>query len=781
MTVWIFLALPIVWFGIGASCYIISRRPRVRSSKDTQANVKHNELLSKQQISHNTQNTVDTVQTKLQSKSKRTLLLRRPPSSVANNVRVDLYLILGIVVGYSISSAWILLTKSPHNAGTARSVFVTPLLTTDECQAIQQQVSSHHSSSSSSSSAFSRESVAKFIPLKDINPTFLVTVDDTNETRTAAAANTSSSENSTTTTAWDWKTVLVQARLRPMVERIYGIPTTAGTRTLQKEPLPRLHIEWDHWWIVHYSSSTPSCSSSSLKESREWQLAEDPPGLLSPPSSSSSSVSYLHVRIVLSHGDEQETSGCSICCGDDWQFWNRGTKQPFGKDSCDTSTSLIESHAEVLATPSMKWPVGSGMIHSSHLERRFYSAPQTQQQQPEQDDGMNEDSMGCCRNGRIELVGSISLLLSKLDNHDENPSSPPTSFSGPPRPVGRQEALVTTTTQLRKYDVQWWSINTWASYFQNAHLRIEAWLVTRETTDDVVDDAIHTKDSSSRQTNDLNAKSPSRDNNNKKLDQQQRQLGELYQLLWNLVEALGDALIPHCIHMLVPEKDSLAFLQTLDREFFLLHQSQYDMKLDGTCDASNDMTCRSDHDTDTTRDHSCAPRPEDPVAWKPADLDHMFERIIQTFDHVKVWSCTLTATNQLKATQTSTRGSGTEDADGNKHYPLVGPWIITIDNFISPAEAQHLIDWGKQLGYERSQGVAQDLDHEELDRDGALSSVGVVSADRTSTNTWCEEGCHDDPVVVNVKNRLENLTGIPMDNAELIQLLQCTYGHFCVG
>jgi hypothetical protein len=92
-----------------------------------------------------------------------------------------------------------------------------------------------------------------------------------------------------------------------------------------------------------------------------------------------------------------------------------------------------------------------------------------------------------------------------------------------------------------------------------------------------------------------------------------------------------------------------------------------------------------------------------------------------------------------------------------------GPWVITMDDFVTAEECERLIAWGSQLGYERSEDVG------ELLFDGTYTSV--VSADRTSANTWCSDECLKDPLIDQLEERIFRLTGIPRNNSEYLQLL----------
>jgi prolyl 4-hydroxylase len=127
-------------------------------------------------------------------------------------------------------------------------------------------------------------------------------------------------------------------------------------------------------------------------------------------------------------------------------------------------------------------------------------------------------------------------------------------------------------------------------------------------------------------------------------------------------------------------------------------------------------------------------------AWKPGDLNKMFERIVADYLNVNIIS----------------HPSTIEAEDG--------PWVLTIDNFLSDEDCAHLIAWGHRLGYERSPND-----------DG--TDVNSVNEGRTSSHTWCEMQCHDDPKTMAILQRIEALTGISDLYSEDLQLLRYEPGQ----
>ena len=133
-------------------------------------------------------------------------------------------------------------------------------------------------------------------------------------------------------------------------------------------------------------------------------------------------------------------------------------------------------------------------------------------------------------------------------------------------------------------------------------------------------------------------------------------------------------------------------------------------------------------------------------AWKPGDLDKMFERIVATIPYVNIHS----------------RPSPVESEDG--------PWVITIDQFLSDEECERLIELGYAQGYERSADVGK------MNFDGTFEDS--VNDGRTSTNAWCEDDCFTDPKTQRVLQKIENLTGSPDKCSEHLQLLRYEPGQF---
>lgn len=153
-----------------------------------------------------------------------------------------------------------------------------------------------------------------------------------------------------------------------------------------------------------------------------------------------------------------------------------------------------------------------------------------------------------------------------------------------------------------------------------------------------------------------------------------------------------------------------------------------------------------------------------PDVWSTAgELEAMFTRVTsepyKSQYAVQILSCPTCAKT---ARTTSAKRQQKHNDDG-------GPWVITLDNFVTELEAARLIEMGAIEGYERSTDVG------DMNPDGTTGEV--VSKGRTSTNAWCSNDCIKDPVVQQVTTRIANLTHFPMNNSEDLQLLRYEPGQ----
>lgn len=139
--------------------------------------------------------------------------------------------------------------------------------------------------------------------------------------------------------------------------------------------------------------------------------------------------------------------------------------------------------------------------------------------------------------------------------------------------------------------------------------------------------------------------------------------------------------------------------------------------------------------------------------WEKGGLDAMFRRIVEEYgDDVTIMA------------------SPDAPLKTSKKEFAVPPWVITVDNVLTPEECDKLIELGGDIGYEKSKDVGA------KQFDGSYGSS--ESSGRTSYNAWCNEACYEDPVTQGIIKKMEKLTGIPDRNAEYLQLLKYDVGQF---
>mmetsp|Transcript_10336 Transcript_10336/g.15539 ORF Transcript_10336/g.15539 Transcript_10336/m.15539 type:complete len:504 (-) Transcript_10336:508-2019(-) len=154
----------------------------------------------------------------------------------------------------------------------------------------------------------------------------------------------------------------------------------------------------------------------------------------------------------------------------------------------------------------------------------------------------------------------------------------------------------------------------------------------------------------------------------------------------------------------------------------------------------------------------CPTDPNAVDAWEAGDLNKMFERIVDGEDSDKYNASVLSRPSYPP-------GTDEENADFQ-----IGPWVVTVDDFLTDIECDTMIELGGVEGYARSEDVGKEL------FDGSFDSV--QSSSRTSHNAWCTGPCYEDPIAKDVMAKIEKITGIPEPNSENLQLLRYHEGQF---
>ena len=154
----------------------------------------------------------------------------------------------------------------------------------------------------------------------------------------------------------------------------------------------------------------------------------------------------------------------------------------------------------------------------------------------------------------------------------------------------------------------------------------------------------------------------------------------------------------------------------------------------------------------------CPLDPNAPNAWGPGDLNKFLVNIT-----------TLPEMQKYEPSVIS-RPAFVDGDDEEKADYKIGPWVVTLDRFVTDEEADRLIELGADQGYKRSSDVG------ELNFDGSFEDD--VNDDRTSNNAWCQDECYIDPVSQQVIARIEEITNIGRNNSEDLQLLKYEVGEY---
>lgn len=160
-------------------------------------------------------------------------------------------------------------------------------------------------------------------------------------------------------------------------------------------------------------------------------------------------------------------------------------------------------------------------------------------------------------------------------------------------------------------------------------------------------------------------------------------------------------------------------------------------------------------------ENRCPLDPEAPIAWKPGDLNQFFVNITTLPELQRLDPHVLMRPDYVN-------GDTEETADYR-----IGPWVVTLDNFVTPEEADRLIELGAKEKYERSSDVG------EMKFDGTFE--GSVNDGRTSTNAWCQHDCYNDTLAQSVIGKITEITKIPENNSEYLQLLRYEVGQYYVS
>jgi ShK domain-like len=169
-------------------------------------------------------------------------------------------------------------------------------------------------------------------------------------------------------------------------------------------------------------------------------------------------------------------------------------------------------------------------------------------------------------------------------------------------------------------------------------------------------------------------------------------------------------------------------------------------------------------------------------AWnKRGDLHRMFQSLVSDPDYAQYSPKILSRPSQ----SSSRRSSGhMGEQDGNNG----GPWIVQLDDFLNDAEVDRFLHYHGVGARANNKKRAGRHTTSTLNTASTSSSLRITT---TSTNTQqsghiqltmnsaanrnCTRACAQDEIVWQVLNRLERLTGIPVNNTEPLQLHRSSF------
>ena len=113
--------------------------------------------------------------------------------------------------------------------------------------------------------------------------------------------------------------------------------------------------------------------------------------------------------------------------------------------------------------------------------------------------------------------------------------------------------------------------------------------------------------------------------------------------------------------------------------------------------------------------------------------------------------------------------SAPADVAASLNASFVGPWVVTIDDFVSPQQADAIVGTVNR-------SFSRSTDQGAVDAYGEQQKV--VSTSRTSENAWCTNACEQSAAAKAVTRNIEIVTGVPQDNFESFQVLRYLPGQY---
>jgi len=159
----------------------------------------------------------------------------------------------------------------------------------------------------------------------------------------------------------------------------------------------------------------------------------------------------------------------------------------------------------------------------------------------------------------------------------------------------------------------------------------------------------------------------------------------------------------------------------------------------------------------------CMKRPEDIDALEPGGISELFERIVKDYTQ---YNPTIISKPDFSKKEIWDKLDD-DDADG----AWEDPWIVTLDDFLTPEECDWFIAKGYEVGWEDTAEISN-----EIEEDGTYGTV--KGQGRSSKHVWCDEdGCGDQPTVQGVIKRvLDMVQKFPQEYLEALEILKYEEG-----
>lgn len=132
----------------------------------------------------------------------------------------------------------------------------------------------------------------------------------------------------------------------------------------------------------------------------------------------------------------------------------------------------------------------------------------------------------------------------------------------------------------------------------------------------------------------------------------------------------------------------------------------------------------------------------------PGDLHKIFERLTTDPDVVKKYR------PKVLSMPSPTNLESSDIVEG--------PWIVEMPNFLTEEECKRMIEVGHETGFLDSSQFIMDKD---------------ISA-RNSQQTWCKGACVHDPIIKGIDAKISDMSTVPVNNAEYLQLLKYEVGEY---